>query len=34
LQVFLIFWQESKLISKVFDYFYNSLPWLISNGVA
>jgi cytochrome P450 family 26 subfamily A len=26
LQVFFNFWQQSKLISKVFDYFHNSLP--------
>jgi len=32
LQVFFNFWQQSKLISKVFDYFHNSLPSLISNG--
>jgi cytochrome P450 family 26 subfamily A len=32
LQVFFNFWQPSKLISKVFDYFHNSLPSLISNG--
>jgi cytochrome P450 family 26 subfamily A len=26
LQIFFIFLQQSKLISKVFDYFHNSLP--------